>query len=146
MAEAAALALAARTANNLNFSNNVSFLSDSSQLVQFITSEDHSHPPDWRMKPFTQEFDICTTATQANLYKISRTLNTTADALARQAFFGSETSFFPDYLYLQFLWLSVPLVTGTALCNPTLCKVTCSFMLLINMFVVKKKLFSIACM
>jgi len=93
MAEAAALALAARTANNLNFSNNVSFLSDSSQLVQFITSEDHSHPPDWRMKPFTQEFDICTTATQANLYKISRTLNTTADALARQAFFGSETSF-----------------------------------------------------
>jgi hypothetical protein len=38
------------------------------------------------MKPFTQEFDICIAATQANLYKINRTLNTTDDALARQAF------------------------------------------------------------
>lgn len=96
MAEAAALAMAAMTANLLYFSN-VCFLSDSSQFVQFINSEfinseDHNHPPDWCMKPYTQAFDNCASTRRAKVYKISRTLNTTADALARQAFSVPDTS------------------------------------------------------
>lgn len=85
MAEAAALALAAMVADLINF-NDIYFLSDCSQLVHFLNGDDHNHPPDWRMKPFTQIFDNCATSRRAKVYKISRTLNTTADALTRQAF------------------------------------------------------------
>lgn len=85
MAEAAALALAAMLADRLEFTD-IFFLSDCSQLVHFFNAEDHNHPPDWRMKPFTQIFHNFTTRRRAKLYRISRNLNTTADALARQAF------------------------------------------------------------
>lgn len=57
MAEAAAMALAAKLMNVLNF-NDVCYLSDCSQLVQFLNVEDLSHPPDWRMKAFTQILTI----------------------------------------------------------------------------------------
>lgn len=83
--EAAAMALAAMVMDRLGF-NDVSFLSDCSQLVRFLNAEDHNHPPDWRMKAFTQIFDNCVSNRQAKVYRISRTLNTTADALARLAF------------------------------------------------------------
>jgi ribonuclease HI len=84
MAEAAALALAANIADKLHF-NNISFLSDCSQLVHFLNSEDHTNPPDWRMQTYTQVFDNFASNHQANIYRISRSLNSTADALAREA-------------------------------------------------------------
>jgi hypothetical protein len=85
MAEAAAMALAAVVTEQLNY-NGVSFLSDCSQLVHFLNANDHNHPPDWRMKPFTQIFDNCVINRQVKVYKISRTINNTADVLARLAF------------------------------------------------------------
>jgi hypothetical protein len=85
MAEAAALGLAATVIDLLNF-DNAAFLSDCSQLVQFLNDADQDHPPDWRMKPFTQLFANCASRRRAKIYYISRTLNSTADTLARQAF------------------------------------------------------------
>ena len=84
MAEAGALALAARIAVSMGYTN-VSFFSDSSQLVQFLSTHDHSHSPDWRMKNFTQEYDNSTASIQSNLYKINRAENLVADSLARNA-------------------------------------------------------------
>jgi hypothetical protein len=43
MAEAAALALAARVNESLNF-DNTTFLSDCQQLVHFLNQQDHTHP------------------------------------------------------------------------------------------------------
>jgi hypothetical protein len=55
MAEAVALALAASTATNLGFMQ-VSFLTDSSQLYHFLSGSEQTHPPDWRMKIYTDQF------------------------------------------------------------------------------------------
>jgi len=85
MAEAAALAIAAMVNHSLNFNNTV-FLSDCQQLVGFLNQSDLTHPPDWRIKCFTQIFTNSTLHRQARIFKINRTLNTTADSLARQAF------------------------------------------------------------
>jgi hypothetical protein len=84
MAESAALALAALMVSRLNIME-CSFLSDCEQLVRFINSLDHSNPPDWRIKPFTQIFSNLYRASSSKLLKISRNFNSTADALARQA-------------------------------------------------------------
>jgi hypothetical protein len=58
MAEAVALALAARVNESLNF-DNTTFLLDCQQLVHFLDQQDHTHPPDWRTKFFTQSFTNC---------------------------------------------------------------------------------------
>jgi hypothetical protein len=58
-AEAAVIAFAAALLNNMNFQQ-VSFLSDCAQLVPFLNSLDHTDPPDWRMKIYTQVFDDST--------------------------------------------------------------------------------------
>jgi hypothetical protein len=79
-----ALALAARVAVNMGYTN-VSFFSDCSQLVQFLSSQDHSNPPDWRMKNFTQEYDTSFVTIHSKLYKINRAQNLEADSLARLA-------------------------------------------------------------
>lgn len=92
MAEAAALALAATVTDLLNF-NNTAFLSDCKQLVHFLNEADQEHPPDWRMKPYTQLFANCANRRQAKIYNISRTLNTTADALARPVNVPTNASF-----------------------------------------------------
>jgi ribonuclease HI len=84
MAEAAGLALASAITANLNLTG-VNFLSDSEQLVRFLNQQEHSNPPDWRIKPLTQIFINNATATASKVYKVHRTLNTTADSLARQA-------------------------------------------------------------
>jgi ribonuclease HI len=55
MAEAAALALAVQVALHMNLTS-INFLSDNEQLVKFLNSSDHFHPPDWRIKHFTQMF------------------------------------------------------------------------------------------
>jgi hypothetical protein len=79
------MAIAAKLMNVLNF-NDVCYLSDCSQLVQFLNAEDHSHPPDWRMKAFTQIFDNCVINRQAKVHRISRALNFKADELTGQTF------------------------------------------------------------
>jgi len=84
MAESAALVLAALIVSMLNITE-YSFLSDCEQSVHFINSMGHSNPPDWRIKPFTQVFSNLYRANSSKLLKISRNLNSTADALARQA-------------------------------------------------------------
>jgi hypothetical protein len=84
MAKAAALALASAITHKLNITG-TNFLSDSEQLVHFLNKDDLSNPPDWWMKPFTQLFSNHASSTSANIYKIHRSLNTTAHTLARQA-------------------------------------------------------------
>jgi hypothetical protein len=83
MAEAAALALASVILHKLNMTG-INFLSDSEQLVYFLNREDLSNPPDWKIKPFTQLFSNHATTRSAKIYKIHRSLNTTAHTIARQ--------------------------------------------------------------
>jgi hypothetical protein len=52
MAEAAALALAARIASVINLQRS-NYLSDNDSSVKFFNSTDLSAPPDWRIKAIT---------------------------------------------------------------------------------------------
>jgi hypothetical protein len=78
------LALAVQVALHMDLTS-ISFLSDNEQLVKFLDSPDHSHPPDWRIKHFTQMFSNHAILRDLKIHEISRNLNITADALARQA-------------------------------------------------------------
>jgi len=89
MAEAAALALAATVTPHLHLKHTY-FLSDCQELVSFLTDSDGAHPPNWRIKPFTQLFINNTYQRSTGIFKIRRTLNQTADTLARQATIDSE--------------------------------------------------------
>ena len=91
MAEAAALALATTIADQLHY-NNVSFLSDCQQLVEFLNAPDLTNPPEWQIKYFTQMYVNSTGTRQAKIFKISRDLNATADTLAKQAFTATVPS------------------------------------------------------
>lgn len=84
MAEAASLALAALVINTLNITS-CNYLSDCEQLVHFLNMGDLSNPPDWRIKPFTQIFHNNSRNREPRIFKISRSHNITADALACQA-------------------------------------------------------------
>jgi ribonuclease HI len=84
MAEAAALAMAASIAIKFGFMQ-VSFLTDSSKLQQFLSTLDQNNPSDWRMLTYTQQYLSSTTQIQASLFKISRTDNLEADSLAKEA-------------------------------------------------------------
>lgn len=84
MAEAAAMALAATLAEQLHY-DNVTFLFDCQQLVDFLSSPDRNNPPEWQITYYTQVFVNSTASHHAKIYKISRDLNTTADNLAKQA-------------------------------------------------------------
>jgi hypothetical protein len=122
MAEAAALALAASIATKMEYTQ-VSFLTDSSQLVAFLSAADHhTNPPDWRMKTYTQMFNNCAPSIHPQLYKISHNDNSMADSLAKDALFSG--SYCSLAMFSQLLpWsspLSVPLATGTVFCNCTL--------------------------
>jgi ribonuclease HI len=97
MAEAAALALAAFIATKMEFTQ-VSFLTDSSQLVTFLSAADHNNPPDWRMKTYTQIFDNCAPSIHPQLYKISRNDNSMADSLAKDALLHAYTVHQPCFL------------------------------------------------
>jgi len=87
MAEAAALALA--TTIRLQ---QVSFLSDNQELVHFLNGPDQADPPNWRIKYYAQTFTIFSTTSENRVFKIQRAQNYTADALARQSFFQSQSS------------------------------------------------------
>jgi hypothetical protein len=55
MAEAAAMALAATLLESLQlYLQQGTILSDNQQLVNFLNDSDLAHPPDWRIKPYTQ--------------------------------------------------------------------------------------------
>jgi hypothetical protein len=60
MAEAAAITLATLITDQLGFQQ-VNFLSDNQQPVNFLNQQDHTNPPYWRMKYYTQIF--CNSAT-----------------------------------------------------------------------------------
>jgi hypothetical protein len=92
MAEAASLAFASTVIDRLNL-NSVNYLSDCEQLAHFLNEADHSNPPDWRIKHFTQMFSNNTRSNESKIFKINRHLNTTADALARQAVEDSTTQY-----------------------------------------------------
>jgi hypothetical protein len=100
MAEAAALALAARVNDSLNF-DNTTFLSDCQQLVHFLNQQDQTHPPEWRMKPFTQSFTNLSTHRHGKILKINRSLNTTADGLARLALLATSNTYERTCSYLN---------------------------------------------
>lgn len=85
MAEAAALALASAIARKFQIEG-INYLSDCEQLTHFLNKEDHSNPPDWRIKPFTQLYLNNAGPTSATTLKNHRSLNSIAHSLARQAF------------------------------------------------------------
>jgi ribonuclease HI len=89
LAEAAALALAAIITNKLDFQQ-VTFLSDSQQLVQFLNAQDRTNPPEWRIKYYTQLFSNFTGQRNTRVCRIRRTQNQTADTLAKQALIHSQ--------------------------------------------------------
>jgi hypothetical protein len=60
----------------------VTFVSDCVQLLAFLKSQDHSNPPNWRMKIHTQLFDDATLNRMPQVIKIDRNLNSTSHALA----------------------------------------------------------------
>jgi hypothetical protein len=101
MAEAAALAMAASIAIKFGFML-VSFLTDSSQLQQFLSAPDLNNPPDWRMLTYTQQYLSSTTQIQASLFKISRTDNLEADSLAKEAHLQAASVHQPSFLHCSF--------------------------------------------
>jgi ribonuclease HI len=84
MAEVAALALAASIATNMGFMQ-VSFFTNSSQLLQFLSTPDQTNLPDWRMKTYTQQFQNSIAHNQTSLFRISRSDNSVVDSLAKDA-------------------------------------------------------------
>lgn len=84
MAEAASLALVASITQALNI-NSCNYLSDCQQLVHFMNNKDSTNPPNWRIQPFTKVFTNTTRLQATRIFKISRSQNTTADVLERQA-------------------------------------------------------------
>jgi len=84
MAEAGALALVAVLLKQIQL-HHTTLLSDNQQLVHFLNGSDLSHPPDWRMKPYTQIISSTLSGTTTAIRKITRTQNQMADLLARQA-------------------------------------------------------------
>ena len=85
MAEAAAMALAARIARALGLQQ-ANYLTDNQLLVNFFNSNSLSTPPDRRIKPLTQDFIHSLEANQIKVYKIAREINITAHSLAKQAY------------------------------------------------------------
>jgi hypothetical protein len=76
------------------------------------------------MKPYTQLFANCANRRQAKIYNISRTLNATADALARPVNVPTNASF-------ENICAPIAIMITSALCKHILCKAACSFLLLI---------------
>ncbi|KAG2557912.1 hypothetical protein PVAP13_8NG257207 [Panicum virgatum] len=60
-------------------------LVDNQLLVNYINGSDHSNPPDWKIKPFTQVVTNLLAGTSTTIHKIRREYNQMADLLARQS-------------------------------------------------------------
>jgi ribonuclease HI len=94
MAEAAALALAATVTKHLDLQQ-VLFLSDNQQLVNFLNNPNPDDPPDWRIKYYTQTFINLSNATAHRVHRIKRDQNCTADTLAMK----SSTQLHPSTIF-----------------------------------------------
>lgn len=57
-----------------------------SLVLGLLGFSDHSHPPVWNIKTFTQRFINGASVNNGKIFKIHRKLNTTAHILATQAF------------------------------------------------------------
>lgn len=109
MAEAAGLALGAELVKRLLLKS-MSYLSDSQLLVHFFNSENHSSPPDWRIKPLTCSFINFNRNIDHKVYKINRSLNSTAHILAHQASKAlAQSQFFFSLVLTLPTSISVPL-------------------------------------
>jgi ribonuclease HI len=84
MAESAAMALAAKVLEKLQLQQ-ATILSDNQQLVNFLNGTDLAHPPDWRIKPYTQLIHASVHTTSTCIRRINRRQNQMADSLASQA-------------------------------------------------------------
>lgn len=89
MAEAAAMALAALVSTMLQIEE-ISYLTDSQLLVNYLNGPDHSNPPHWDVKPFTERFLISVANRRIQVLKVQRNMNATVHILANQAFRSSE--------------------------------------------------------
>jgi hypothetical protein len=71
MAEAAAMALAATLLESLQLHlQHATILSDNQQLVNFLNGSDLAHPPDWRIKPYTQLINTSVHNTATSICRI----------------------------------------------------------------------------
>jgi hypothetical protein len=92
-AEAAGLALAASIISTMHLTD-AHLLVDNQLLVNYINRADHSNPPDWKIKPYTQEVTNLLAGTSTALHKITRQHNQMANLLARQSAFASHVNQF----------------------------------------------------
>jgi ribonuclease HI len=83
MAESTALALATSLCRMMNLED-ISFFTDSQLLVNCINRENTAHPPDWRIKPFTQAI-VSSLQDSYKVHKIPRIQNYMAHSLANRA-------------------------------------------------------------
>jgi hypothetical protein len=88
MAESAALALPAMICSRIGVSE-ISFLTDNQILANFFNGTDYDSPPNWEIKPLTQNFLNATAQYKWRIFKIQRELNGTAHVLASQVFRSS---------------------------------------------------------
>ena len=131
MAEAATSALAATVTERLHLQQ-TNFLTDNQELVLFLNASDHSNPPDWRIKHFTQLFVNYTKQRTTEIFKISRNLNQTADTLARQAVLdsGVHHSELISYLFQQCSCISMSTNSCITISSHKLCNNLNSYMLM----------------
>jgi len=85
MAESAALALATNLLNQIQCRRSI-ILYDNQQLVHFLNEPNHSNPPDWRIKSYTQSAANLLSNNSLQVRRIKRSRNQMADSLARHAF------------------------------------------------------------
>lgn len=91
MAEAAALAFAAKIASNLD-SDRIIFYTDNQLLVNSLNGHNTSWLPSWDSKPFIQMFINFTTNRRSQVLKIPRARNAIAHSLAKSAAISTSTS------------------------------------------------------
>jgi len=80
---AAAMELAASITSALAIQSIVFLtVTDNQQLVTFFNGTDHSTPPCWDIKPYTQRFINNTCNRNSRVFKVARSLNTTFSLMA----------------------------------------------------------------
>lgn len=84
IAEASALLMGAIACDSLGF-NQVAFYTDNQILATYLNTQRTQEPPDWRMKPITQDFCNWASTRSISIAKIHRTANEVAHKLAVQA-------------------------------------------------------------
>jgi hypothetical protein len=88
MAEAAAITLVAERLNTTSYN----FFTDNQIMANFYNSTDPSNPPHWNIKSITATILQAMKDSQFKVHKIPRAMNSTANALAHQAFNSNSAS------------------------------------------------------